>query len=66
MYVSDISYWWIFPLAMIALCFSIMRGRKGSMICGFGSREQDDHRINTSDSASETVYFLNSKEGAIK
>ncbi|UCG78467.1 MAG: hypothetical protein JSV21_01125 [Nitrospirota bacterium] len=28
------EYWWIIPIAMIALCFFMMRGRKGSMMCG--------------------------------
>ena len=48
---SDGSLWWRFPLVMMALCFFIMRGRKGSMMCGFGSREEESHRVNTSDSA---------------
>jgi uncharacterized membrane protein len=48
---SDGSLWWLFPLAMMALCFFMMRGRKGSMMCGFGSREEQSHRVNTSDSA---------------
>ena len=48
---SDGSLWWLFPLVMMALCFFIMRGRKGSMMCGFGSREEESHRVNTSDSA---------------
>ncbi|NIM96593.1 MAG: SHOCT domain-containing protein [candidate division Zixibacteria bacterium] len=45
------SYWWIFPLVMMALCFLMMRGRMGSMMCGFGSRDTDNHRINPADSA---------------
>ncbi len=37
------SWWWIFPIAMMtimfALCFLMMRGRTGRMMCGpcFGS-----------------------------
>jgi uncharacterized membrane protein len=38
--VSNFSLWWIFPLVMIVLCFLMMRGRKGSMMCGFGSRDK--------------------------
>lgn len=34
----DFSFWWIFPLAMIALCFFMMRGYGGSGICGFRHR----------------------------
>ena len=33
--------WWIFPIIMIAmmvLCFLMMRGRMGSMMCRPGSR----------------------------
>jgi uncharacterized membrane protein len=52
---SDSSMWWIFPLVMIALCFLMMRGRKGSMMCGFGSRDEDSHRTNISDSAKDIL-----------
>jgi len=41
MYVSEFcnfSYWWIFPIVMMVLCFFMIRGRRGSMMCGFGSR----------------------------
>jgi uncharacterized membrane protein len=48
---SDSSFWWIFPLVMIAVCFFMMRGRKGSMMCGFGSKNEDRHHISDSDSA---------------
>jgi putative membrane protein len=48
---SDSSFWWIFPLVMIALCFFMMRGRKGSMMCGFGSKNEDNHQMVDSDSA---------------
>jgi len=52
---SDGSLWWLFPLVMMALCFFMMRGRKGSMMCGFGSREEESHHVNTSDSATEIL-----------
>ena len=52
---SDGSLWWLFPLMMMALCFFVMRGRKGSMMCGFGSREVESHRVNTSDSAMDIL-----------
>ena len=39
--VSNFSLWWLFPLVMIVLCFLMMRGRKGSMMCGFGSGDGD-------------------------
>jgi uncharacterized membrane protein len=40
---------------MIVLCFFMMRGRKGSMMCGFGSRDAESDRINTSDSAMDIL-----------
>jgi uncharacterized membrane protein len=49
------SFWWIFPLVMMALCFLVMRGRKGSMMCGFGSRSAERHRLSASDSATEIL-----------
>lgn len=45
------SIWWICPILMIALCFFMMRGRRGSMMCGFGSHETNSHHISTSDAA---------------
>jgi uncharacterized membrane protein len=53
--VSNFSLWWLFPLVMIALCFLMMRGQKGSMMCGFGSRDEDSHGINVSDSAKDIL-----------
>jgi putative membrane protein len=37
------SLWWIFPLIMIALCFFMMRGRMGSMMCGHGPHDMSSH-----------------------
>jgi len=51
----DFSLWWIFPLVMIALCFFMMRGRKGSIMCGFGSRNAESDRISASDSARDIL-----------
>jgi len=53
--ISDGSLWWLFPLAMIALCFFMMRRRKGSVMCGFGSREEDTHGIKASNSAKDIL-----------
>ena len=52
---SNISLWWIFPLVMIVLCFLMMRGRKGSMMCGFGSGDANRHRTNITDSAKDIL-----------
>lgn len=49
-------YWWVFPLVMIILCFLVMRGRRGSRICGFGYRGRDDQRISDSTSAIEILH----------
>jgi putative membrane protein len=55
MFWSDFSFWWLIPLAMMVLCFFMMRGRRGAMMCGFGSRDEDNHRIDTSESAKDIL-----------
>jgi uncharacterized membrane protein len=53
MYESEffnISFWWLCPILMITMCFFVMRGRKGSWICGFGCRGKDEHQSSASDS----------------
>ncbi len=45
------SLWWICPILMIAICFFMMRGRRGSMMCGFGSRGINSQQISASDTA---------------
>ena len=47
----DFSLWWVFPLVMIVLCFFMIRGRRSSMMCGFGSHGADSNRAQISDSA---------------
>ena len=49
------SLWWIFPILMIAMCFFMMWGRRGSMMCGFGSRYINSRYIGTSDSATDIL-----------
>ena len=51
----DDSLWWLFPLAMIALCFFMMKGRKGSVMCGFGSRKEESPEIRFSESAKDIL-----------
>ncbi len=46
----NFSFWWIFPLVMIGLCFFMMRRRGGSMMCGFDSKNKDTHPISDTDS----------------
>ncbi len=46
------GYWWIFPiimLAMIVLCFFMMRGHVGSMMCSMGSGRSGSHSVSPSD-----------------
>ena len=53
--VSNFSLWWIFPLVMIVLCVLMMRGRKGSMMCGFGTVKEDSRRTEAPDSARDIL-----------
>ena len=58
MYDSELcgfSWWWIVPIIMMILCFFMMRGRRGSMMCGFRGRLNDSHRIDKSDSARDII-----------
>jgi uncharacterized membrane protein len=44
MYGSELcafSFWWIVPIIMMALCFFMMRGRKGAIMRGFGCCGRD-------------------------
>ena len=46
------GYWWIFPVIMIAmmvLCFFMMRGHAGSMMCGPAFGRSGSHSENASD-----------------
>ena len=55
----NFSFWWIFPFMMMVMCFFMcffmMRGRRGSMMCGFGSHDKDSHHISASDSATDIL-----------
>ena len=53
--VCGSSFWWIFPLIMMFLCFFMMRGRRGSMMCCFSPRRTEKNRINESGSATEIL-----------
>ena len=44
MYGSELcafSFWWIVPIVMMILCFFMMRGRRGTMMSGFGCCGRD-------------------------
>jgi len=58
MYASEItwsSHWWIVPVIMMVLCFLMMRGRWGSMMCGFGPRNMDGRQNRGRESALEIL-----------
>jgi uncharacterized membrane protein len=54
---ADIScgYWWLFPVGMMLLCFFLMRGRMGSMMCGPHRRGNDTRGEGTGGSALDTL-----------
>jgi uncharacterized membrane protein len=51
----DFSLWWVFPLVMVVFCFLMMRGRRGSTMCGFGSRAADGDHAQTLNSAKDIL-----------
>ena len=58
MYASEItwySYWWIFPIVMMILCFLMMRRSRWGRMCCFGPRGIDDRQARDSDSAVEIL-----------
>ena len=52
---SNFSFWWFVPVAMMVLCFLMMRGRKGPTICRFSSHLRESSGLNPSDSAMEIL-----------
>ena len=58
MFCSDIScfsFWWIIPVFFMIMCFLMMRSRRGSKMCGFGSRNIDDDQTMDSYTAMEIL-----------
>lgn len=52
------GYWWIFPIIMIAmmgLCFFMMRGHAGSMVYGSGFGRSGSHSDSVSDRSSDIL-----------
>jgi uncharacterized membrane protein len=45
------SYWWIFPVFMMILCFFMMRGRRGFRMCCFGPHDIVNDQTRESKSA---------------
>ena len=52
---TDFSFWWIIPIIVMILCFLMMRGRKGSMMCGVGPYDRDRKQKRIADSAIEIL-----------
>ena len=48
---TDFSFWWVIPIVMMILCCVMMRGRKGSVMCGFGPWNRDRYQKRAADSA---------------
>ncbi len=60
MYGTEItwnSYWWLFPVIMMILCFFMMRRTRGFRMCCFGPREIDNDR--RSDKPVSALEILN-------
>ena len=51
----NFSFWWLIPVVMMVMCFFMMRGRKGSMMCGFGNHDEGNKQVNISDSAMDIL-----------
>jgi uncharacterized membrane protein len=58
MYGSELcafSFWWIVPIAMMILCFFMMRRHKGTMISGFGCCGRDRQEAKSAQSARDLL-----------
>ena len=58
MYGSELncySFWWIFPIVMMFLCFFMMRSRRGSILWGLGPRNFCGHPFRGRKSAIEIL-----------
>ena len=49
--LTNFSFWWIIPVIMMILCFFMMRGRRGTMMRGCGSRGVDNRQTRIPESA---------------
>lgn len=58
MYGSELcafSFWWVVPIVMMIVCFIVMRGRRGTMMSGFGCCGRDWQRTGSIKSASDIL-----------
>ena len=58
MYGSELcafSFWWIVPIVMMILCFFMMRGRRGTVMGGFGCCGRDWQKAKGAQSAKDIL-----------
>ncbi|MBT8350357.1 MAG: SHOCT domain-containing protein [Deltaproteobacteria bacterium] len=58
MYCSEFfnsSWWWIWPVLMIAMCFFMMKKWRGPMMCGWSRQYKGRLNSNASDSAMDIL-----------
>ena len=58
MYGSELcvfSFWWIIPIVMMILCFFMMRGRKWTIMGGFGPCIRDLQQVKGSKSVMDIL-----------
>jgi len=53
--LTNFSFWWIVPVVMMILCFFMMRGRRGIMMRGCGSRGVDNRKTRDTSQAMEIL-----------
>jgi uncharacterized membrane protein len=49
------SFWWIIPIVMMILCFFMMRGRRWTMMSGFGPCNRNWHQAKGTESAMDIL-----------
>jgi uncharacterized membrane protein len=49
------SFWWIIPIVMMILCFFMMRGRKWTMMGGFGPCNRSWHQTKGAEAPMEIL-----------
>jgi uncharacterized membrane protein len=58
MYGSELcgfSFWWIGPIVMMILCLFMMRGRRWTMMGGFGPCNRNWHKTKGAESAMDIL-----------
>ena len=58
MYCSEFfgsTWWWVWPVLMMAMCFFVMRRWRGPMMCGFSPKPKERPQYSTSDSPTDIL-----------